>query len=48
MNGIVPYGVDVTQEPLSNQVTASAWWPPIVIAARALSEKVTTRVAPPP
>ena len=39
------YAVEVTHEPLSNQVTASAFMPPSVMAARAFNEKVTTRVA---
>src|SRR5258708_27556150 len=46
MKGITPYTLEVTQPPASAQVTASALWPAMVIAARALREKVTTRVAP--
>src|SRR5262245_22949233 len=45
--GIVPNADDVVHEPFSNHVTASPLWPAIVIAARAFSEKVATRVAPP-
>src|SRR6478672_1292707 len=46
MKSIAPYTLEVTQPPESAQVTASALWPAMVIAARAFREKVTTRVAP--
>jgi len=47
MNGIEPKAVELTHEPWSNHVTASALWPAIVIAARGFNENATTRVAPP-